>query len=1017
MSKRLKRKSIAMILVELLFVAILGVVLYQMQVKISANDQAVELQKKMEPLRDTVAEAKKEAEEHTGSYDSMYQAKAASLAYMIQKKVDSKQTTDTLLQKYKDLLHVTNALVLDKEGTVVAKAEKSDADFTYARYNQLRTVFSTHETSEPFEVEREGKTYRYYGAVIDENTMAVIEQDPAELKALLSDTVTWKSMLRNVSVGSTGYAFALSAKDYTFLYHPEDDLVGQDALDAGIQVEALEDGNRTWMEIYGERYLCGVANLDDAYVICALPAQEIRDSCNITVLVVLCVFFAVITLVVTYAIFILKDQEGQADASGNIYARLGKFYFNRAVSAKLGAMIAAGLICVFVSSLYMQELFSLSGKSISNSQNIEGLQATISKYEENVKMLEEQYDTRYLNKCRTAAHILTQKPEFRNRDELARISNVLDVEFISFFDATGTIIATNSYYNNFRLSQNKEDQSYEFNKLLAGGEYLIQEAQMDDALGEYNQYIGVAIRNDEGMTEGFVQICVNPEKLEHALEKLQIASVLDGVQIGARGFAFAINKDEHTFAYYPDERFIGRNVAEYGIRENQIHGGFSDYLTIGSGRYFANCLETDQYYVYACVPKNEIASNKVAIALFSTAVSFICLLIIAALLCINRGTESAEPSREKQPGSMINVTMPDGKKKKTMDVSSRWSNVALHWAEKTPEQKMTSVLKGLLAVYALLICFAYIFQMQSSGNTSMFAYIINGGWERGLNVFAVTGCIFVICIVITLTICIQEILRVLSNISSAQGETVFRLISSFVKYASVVALLYYCFALLGVDTGTLLASAGLLGLMISLGAQKLVSDILAGLFIIFEGEFRVGDIVTIGDWRGTVVEIGIRTTKIEEAGGNIKVINNSAISGVINMTRQYSFAACDFGIEYGESLERVEYILKEELPRMRERLPAIMNGPFYKGVSALGDNSVNIKIVAQCAEGDRIQLMRDLNREVKLLFDKYEINIPFPQVVLNQPAEFKKATEWQKMQAEKFTEEQKELAKKLEDEQ
>ncbi|MCI8318868.1 MAG: hypothetical protein HFG96_10205 [Lachnospiraceae bacterium] len=67
MSKRLKRKSIAMILVELLFVAILGVVLYQMQVKISANDQAVELQKKMEPLRDTVAEAKKEAEEHTGS--------------------------------------------------------------------------------------------------------------------------------------------------------------------------------------------------------------------------------------------------------------------------------------------------------------------------------------------------------------------------------------------------------------------------------------------------------------------------------------------------------------------------------------------------------------------------------------------------------------------------------------------------------------------------------------------------------------------------------------------------------------------------------------------------------------------------------------------------------------------------------------------------------------------------------------------------------------------------------------
>ena len=1016
MSKRLKRKSIMMVIIELIFVAILGVFLYQMQVNISAGEQTAELEKKIEPLQETLAEAKIEAEDHTTSYDAMYRSKADTLAFMVQEKVDAKEPNDALMKEYKTLLNVTNALILDKEGNVVAKAEKSDADFTYVRYNQLRTVFTTKETSEPFEVEREDGTYRYYGAVIDDDRMAVIEQDPAELEGLLNDTVTWKSMLRNISVGSTGFAFAVSEKDYTFLYHPQEEVVGQDALDAGIHVEDLEDGNHTWMEIYGQRYLCAVADMGDAYVICALPAQEIKDSCNITVLVVLCVFFAVITLLVTYAIFIMKDQEEQAEGAA-AYKKNGKFCFNKGVSTKLGAMIVAGVICVFVSSLYMQELFSLSNKSMSNSQHIEGLQATIQKYEENVKMLEDQYDTRYLNKCRAAAHILTQKPEFRNREDLARLSKVLDVEFISFFDETGTITATNSYYMNFKLSDNKEDQSYEFHKLLSGGEYLIQEAQEDEALGDYNQYIGVSIRNDDGLTEGFVQICVNPQKLEHALEKLQISSVLDGVQIGAKGFAFALNKEDNTFAYYPNEKYIGREATEYGIKENQIHDGFSDYLTINSQKYFANCLETDKYYVFACVPSNEIAAHKVPIALISTAVSLICLLIISLLLCLDREDKQTEDGEEKKSGSMFDVTMPDGKKKKTMDVSSRWSNAALHWDEKTPEQKMTTVLKVLLGIYAVLICIAYVAEKQSGGSGSMFSYIINGGWERGVNVFAATGCIFIICIVMTLTIIVQEILRVLSNISSAQGETIFRLASNFVKYASVIALLYYCFALLGVDTGTLLASAGIIGLMISLGAQKLVSDILAGLFIIFEGEFRVGDIVTIGDWRGTVVEIGIRTTKIEEAGGNMKVINNSAISGVINMTRQYSFAACDFGIEYGESLERVEYILKEELPHMKERLPAIKNGPFYKGVSELGDNSVNIKIVAQCAEGDRIQLMRDLNREVKLLFDKYEINIPFPQVVLNQPAEFKKATQWQKEQAEKFAAEQKELAKQLEDEQ
>ena len=224
-----------------------------------------------------------------------------------------------------------------------------------------------------------------------------------------------------------------------------------------------------------------------------------------------------------------------------------------------------------------------------------------------------------------------------------------------------------------------------------------------------------------------------------------------------------------------------------------------------------------------------------------------------------------------------------------------------------------------------------------------------------MNVFAVTACVMIICVAAVVVILLQEILRLLSKSLGARGETVCRLISNFIKYVSVIAVLYYCFALFGVDTGTLLASAGILSLVIGLGAKTLVSDILAGLFIIFEGEFQVGDIVTIGDWRGTVQEIGVRTTKIMDAGQNVKVISNSDVSGVINMTKKNSFIVSDVGIEYGESLERVESILARELPEMKKRIPAIKDGPYYKGVVSLGDNSVNIRIVAQCTESDRMQ--------------------------------------------------------------
>ena len=109
-------------------------------------------------------------------------------------------------------------------------------------------------------------------------------------------------------------------------------------------------------------------------------------------------------------------------------------------------------------------------------------------------------------------------------------------------------------------------------------------------------------------------------------------------------------------------------------------------------------------------------------------------------------------------------------------------------------------------------------------------------------------------------------------------------------------------------------------------------------------------------------------------------------------------------------------ILSKELPNIKRRLPAIIDGPFYKGVTMLADNSVNIKIVAECAEKDRSGLTNDLNREMKLLFDRYDISIPFPQVVVNQPTVFKKATIAEKAAADKFNAEQKEAIRNLVDE-
>ncbi|MCR5349982.1 MAG: mechanosensitive ion channel family protein, partial [Acholeplasmatales bacterium] len=173
---------------------------------------------------------------------------------------------------------------------------------------------------------------------------------------------------------------------------------------------------------------------------------------------------------------------------------------------------------------------------------------------------------------------------------------------------------------------------------------------------------------------------------------------------------------------------------------------------------------------------------------------------------------------------------------------------------------------------------------------------------------------------------------------SNRAKTVVTLLDGLVKYACAIAIIIFVLQALGVNATAIFASVGILTLVIGLGCQSLIADIVAGMFIIFEDEYNVGEIITVGDFRGTVTEIGIRATKILDMAGNIKIINNSDISNVINMSRELSLAVVDCEFPYDVPIEVIENLLKDHFDLFREKIPAIIEGPFYKGVSGYGDS-------------------------------------------------------------------------------
>ncbi|MBS0350336.1 MAG: mechanosensitive ion channel [Proteobacteria bacterium] len=189
----------------------------------------------------------------------------------------------------------------------------------------------------------------------------------------------------------------------------------------------------------------------------------------------------------------------------------------------------------------------------------------------------------------------------------------------------------------------------------------------------------------------------------------------------------------------------------------------------------------------------------------------------------------------------------------------------------------------------------------------------------------------------------------------------------------------------GVNIGPLLASAGVLGLAISLGAQKLLQDIITGFFILLENQIVVGDYVTIGDKAGTVEMISIRTVRLRDSAGVVHLIPYSSIITISNFTKEFSYALFDINIAYKENVDQVITVLRQLAVTLRkdpEFKPLILEPLDVLGLDRFADSAMVVRIRLKTKAGFQWKVAREFNRRMKQKFDELNIEIPFPHTVL-----------------------------------
>ncbi|HOA63466.1 MAG: mechanosensitive ion channel family protein [Acholeplasmataceae bacterium] len=220
------------------------------------------------------------------------------------------------------------------------------------------------------------------------------------------------------------------------------------------------------------------------------------------------------------------------------------------------------------------------------------------------------------------------------------------------------------------------------------------------------------------------------------------------------------------------------------------------------------------------------------------------------------------------------------------------------------------------------------------------------------------------------------------KIHSKRAQTITKLLKSFFQYTIIILGILGILSVWGIDVKPFLAGAGILGLAIGFGAQDLVKDLVSGFFIILDNYYDVGDIIEIKEFKGEVVEIGLRTTRIVNWKGDLKIFANREITEVINYSKFNSTAIVHFKVSYTENLEFIYQLVEQALNDIEEKYSQIITKPQIVGVTSLEDDGVVIRITAKTKPETHYEVERGINKRIKDVFEKNKIQVAFKHVVV-----------------------------------
>ena len=746
-------------------------------------------------------------------------------------------------------------------------------------------------------------------------------------------------------------------------------------------------------------YACSVSQLEDGtvgdetrYVVQIIPQVSVREQNTsrtlLVVILMVIIFIAVAVYVISVQHYTAKHQLTPEQAAHYTAEAMRKRMISLGILSAV-LVFGAAVLVESVGQLYMELRYGRDTLRLFSGQ--------VEKENRHQLMsFSEEEESWYLYYGEEMAALIADHPELAAPEKLQEYCDCLDIDYIMLFDSDGNEVSCSRDYVGFTLGDSPEDERFEFRQLLHGVPGIIHPASYDPATRLERQLIGVKVPASEpGNMHGALILALLPENTDGT--GLGGAEEREMKLNTTRGAAcFASDSETGEILYASSASMLGKSVSEYGLPENSLQDGFMDFTSIGGTTNLVITVREGEHVYYYTVESGAMFGQ---VILYGVLAALLFALVLALLLVFllkgyhenvieewSEFTQERAANRRRETDSMDAVTIvpenetdADGEAKPKTGILQKLLDF-LRWKQKNPRERTFVVVRVGLIV--LILCCLDVLQGKALANESydtMLGFLLHGDWMRGLNLFSLCSCLMILSIAYLVNILCNLLLKLTGILLSGHGETICRLLYSCVRYITILGVIYFCLEYLGFPTSAIIAALGAASLSISLGAQDLIADILAGLAIVFDGSFRVGDVVEINGRQGVVLELGVRATKMRVPVNNILSINNHEIKDVLNLSREYSECVVNFRVPLELPLAQLEAVLERELPAIGKKENRILFGPYLIGTTLPQDKTIGsfsvVSVGAMCDQKDEEEVSFVLYRELKLIAEREGLSL------------------------------------------